>query len=83
MTDWEERCRERLPSNLNENGDLMPPWARFPDYERHSIGWRMGGGEDWLGLWYLFVEQLPKDKAARLSLPQAAPSGSYQLGGPR
>ncbi|HET9955983.1 MAG TPA: hypothetical protein VFQ61_15855 [Polyangiaceae bacterium] len=67
MTNWEDSCRQRLASHLDENGDLEPPWARFPDYERYCMGWRMGSGEDWLGLWHVFVEQLPRDEASRLA----------------
>ncbi|MDJ0820227.1 MAG: hypothetical protein QNJ09_00280 [Paracoccaceae bacterium] len=25
----------------------QPPWRAVPDYERHSMGWRMGPGEDY------------------------------------
>lgn len=27
---------------------MEPPWQVFPDYERSSIGWRMGNGEDYM-----------------------------------
>jgi uncharacterized damage-inducible protein DinB len=36
--------RGRLASLLDANGDLAPPWAKFPNYERGTIGWRMGSG---------------------------------------
>jgi hypothetical protein len=30
----------------------VPPWLKFPNYERSCIGWRMGGGEDyWHSFW--------------------------------
>lgn len=64
---WQESCRSRLPALLDANGDLAPPWARFPGYERSTIGWRMGTGEDWLGLWYTFLEHLPRDLATRMA----------------
>lgn len=25
-----------------------PPWVEFPDYNRTSMGWRMGAGEDYM-----------------------------------
>ncbi|WP_437677877.1 hypothetical protein [Sorangium sp. So ce131] len=65
--DWKESCRSRLGEHLDAHGDLAPPWERFPDYERHTIGWRMGAGEDWLGLWSVFLEQLPPDPEARIA----------------
>jgi N-glycosidase YbiA len=30
---------------------LPPPWPKYPEIERQSIGWRMGYGEDYLCLW--------------------------------
>jgi hypothetical protein len=65
--DWSERCRARLPEYLDRHGDLAPPWERFPEYERYSLGWRMGTGEDWMGLWSAFLEQLGPDRAARVA----------------
>ncbi len=28
---------------------LLPPWLAYPEIDRHSIGWRMGYGEDYIG----------------------------------
>jgi N-glycosidase YbiA len=30
---------------------LPPPWLKYPDIGRYSIGWRMGSGEDYIGTW--------------------------------
>jgi hypothetical protein len=65
--DWQQSCRSRLPEYLDANGDLAPPWERFPTYERYTIGWRMGVGEDWLGLWHVFLESLDPALDARLA----------------
>jgi len=66
--DWRAHAESRLPAEyLDANGDLAPPWERFPDYERYTIGWRMGPGEDWLGLWSVFLDKLGTDPAARLA----------------
>lgn len=65
--DWKQSCRARLPALLDANGDLAPPWARFPHYERYTIGWRMGDGEDWLGLWHVFLEGLDPATEVRLA----------------
>lgn len=59
--------RGRLREHLDGNGDLAPPWERFPTYERYTIGWRMGGGEDWLSLWHLFLDGLGPDSDVRLA----------------
>ena len=59
--------RGRLAEHLDGAGDLAPPWERFPHYERYTIGWRMGAGEDWLGLWRAFLEGLPPAFEVRLA----------------
>jgi hypothetical protein len=56
----------RLEANRDAHGDLAPPWEEFPTYERYSMGWRMGSGEDWLRLWHVFLEEL-EDRDARLA----------------
>jgi hypothetical protein len=58
--------RQRLPEHLDANGDLAPPWERFPTYERYTIGWRMGVGESWLSMWRVFLDDLAPDFAVRL-----------------
>jgi hypothetical protein len=65
--DWNQFYRTRLPEFLDGNGDLAPPWERFPGYERYTIGWRMGAGEDWLCLWHVFLEDLDPAFDARLA----------------
>lgn len=65
--DWKQSCRARLHEKLDENGDLAPPWEMFPTYERYTIGWRMGDGETWLGLWQVFLEGLDPAFEVRLA----------------
>ncbi len=64
---WQESCAARLGQHLDDHGDLSPPWARFPQFERYTIGWRMGAGEDWLGLWHCFLDKLGPAFEARLA----------------
>src|SRR4051812_10758487 len=67
LMDWKQSCRARLGDHLGKDGDLAPPWEQFPTYERHTIGWRMGAGEDWMGLWRVFVEDLDPAFEVRLA----------------
>jgi hypothetical protein len=67
MSDWQKSCRAYLPENLDANGDLAPPWEQFPNYERYTIGWRMGSGESWLGMWGVFLEDFDPAFEARLA----------------
>lgn len=63
-----------LKEHLDAHGDLAPPWERFPTCERYSIGWRMGGGESWLTMWYAFLDDLdPTARAAYLRRHAPAP----------
>jgi hypothetical protein len=68
--DWREAGKARLPEHLDSNGDLAPPWVEFPEYERHTLGWRMGGGESWMIMWGIFLEKLGTDPAVRLAYLQ-------------
>src|SRR5262249_21035808 len=59
--------RTRLPEHLDGNGDLAPPWVQFPTYERYTIGWRMGSGEDWMCMWHAFLEDVGPSYEVRLA----------------
>lgn len=48
---------------LNEKNILLPPWLAYPEIERHSIGWRMGYGEDYIGKWHRWYQKLPAKKS--------------------
>jgi hypothetical protein len=47
--------------------EMVPPWEEFPTYERYTIGWRMGTGEDYRYNWYKFIEKLSNDYNTRLN----------------
>ncbi|WP_437585806.1 hypothetical protein [Sorangium sp. So ce1000] len=79
--DWKESCRARLREHLDVHGDIAPPWERFPDYERTTIGWRMGAGEDWLGLWSVFLEQLAPDRETRIAYLRRHPPAPISWAG--
>jgi hypothetical protein len=54
-------------SLLNENDSMVPPWEKFPTYERYTIGWRMGYGEEYSYDWYKFINNLSNDYETRLN----------------
>lgn len=52
-------------------GDLLPPWLRYPAIPFGSIGWRMGGGEaywDDFRLWYSHLDG-PRRRALQARYP--------------
>lgn len=65
--DWKESARSRISEHLDKHGDIAPPWEKFPTYERYSLGWRMGGGEDWISLWSVYLEDLGRSYSVRLA----------------
>ena len=52
---------------LDSHGDLPPPWVKYPEYDRYTIGWRMGAGEGYLMAWDTFLETLDHSFDTRLS----------------
>ncbi len=68
---------------LDARGDMLPPWAKYPEIMVASTGWRMGYGYDWLLTWYAWVDALPRDQATRraylLRHPPAPRSWTYEL----
>lgn len=44
--------------NLATQSYMPPPWLAYPEYERYSLGWRMGSGEDYLDRFAAWFEAL-------------------------
>jgi hypothetical protein len=41
--------------DLDESGLMVPPWVKYPNLPRLSMGWRMGAGESYImdfGVWW-------------------------------
>lgn len=51
MLDRAELRAEGITSEVDVHGTMRPPWEKYPDIPRYSIGWRMGSGEWYLWLW--------------------------------
>jgi arsenate reductase len=52
-----------IATELAEHGTLVPPWHKFSEIPRRSIGWRMGSGEWYMWMWQRWHSSL--DPAAR------------------
>jgi hypothetical protein len=60
----------QVPST-DASGFMVPPWVKYPNIPRQSIGWRMGVGEQYL---QEFVSWWSKQvRANRLALRDAYP----------
>jgi hypothetical protein len=47
------QLEDRHVDSFDSEGYMLPPWIACPDIPRYSIGWRMGGGEDY---WIAFID---------------------------
>ncbi len=56
---------------------LTPPWAKYPDYTRYTIGWRMGSGESYKYDWWDSIKGLAADKDTRLAYLRQHPKAPY------
>ncbi len=52
-----------IAAELAAHGTILPPWIRYPEIPRGSIGWRMGYGEWHLDMWRRWWER--QDDPAR------------------
>ncbi len=57
--DWKSYYEDKIPPPNLENS-LIPPWEKF-EYDRYDMGWRMGVGEDYLSLWWIWFEKLSEE----------------------
>jgi hypothetical protein len=48
---YEKWAKERIAKELTADGDLLPPWQKFPEYQSGSLAWRMGDGEAYMIAW--------------------------------
>lgn len=58
----EQWIEEAITKELAERKDLLPPWLKYPDIPKFSIGWRMGGGESYLMIWEAWAKKLDQSQ---------------------
>ena len=52
--------------DVDSNGFMHPPWEKFPNIPRNSIGWRMGVGEQYLEEFSIWWSR--QDRAKKLAV---------------
>ena len=65
MIDWAAETLDLDCLVRDDEGEPLPPWRAFPDIGRHSIGWRMGPGEDYWMAFHGWLRELAPDEIAR------------------
>lgn len=56
-------------------GCMNPPWMEFPDYTPLCVGFRMGGGEDYMDSWWKFWRGLTDYEKDIFKKNNPAPEG--------
>ncbi|MDC0722418.1 hypothetical protein [Nannocystis bainbridge] len=73
--DQEAFLTRAIAEASDAQGDVAPPWARWPEIPHSSIGWRMGYGESWAEIWHEWLARAPSDRGWRLAyLKRHAPA---------
>ncbi|MDO4262606.1 MAG: hypothetical protein Q4C67_00230 [Deinococcus sp.] len=72
--DYGAAIRERISAEVAQHGDVPPPWAAYPTFGPHSMGWRMGDGEVYSAAWSAWADSLDWDEAQRLAYLRRYPA---------
>jgi protein-tyrosine-phosphatase/N-acetylglutamate synthase-like GNAT family acetyltransferase len=78
-----EQLDQAIAKELAASGTLVPPWQKYPEIPRGSIGWRMGGGEFYMWMWGRWFESLTDaERAGYIAVwePKAPPEWKDWLG---
>jgi hypothetical protein len=59
---YDKWANEIIAKELTPQGDLLPPWKKYPEIQAGSIGWRMGYGEGYMIAWDKWASQFNKDQ---------------------
>ena len=51
-----------IAEELTSQGDLLPPWLKYPEIQAMSIGWRMGDGEGYMIAWDKWTRQFDQEQ---------------------
>jgi len=77
ILDRGELVADGIATELAAHGTLLPPWEKYPDIPRYSIGWRMGYGEWYLWLWQEWYARLT-DPEREAYQARWVPSGEFE-----
>ncbi|MBZ9749759.1 hypothetical protein K7W42_02660 [Deinococcus sp. HMF7604] len=56
----------RIETLEGQYGTVPPPWVVFPNEHLYSMCWRMGGGEEFIMVWWPWWRSQALDEAARI-----------------
>jgi hypothetical protein len=72
-----ELTKNGLMMNNELKQILLPPWLKYPQIQRYSIGWRMGYGESYFMEWGSWYDSL-SDKGKELYQQQYPAQGEWE-----
>jgi len=59
---YDEWADKIITEENTPQGDLLPPWLKYPEIQAMSIGWRMGEGEGYMIAWDKWAKQFDQEK---------------------
>jgi hypothetical protein len=62
-----------IPS-VDIEGLMVPPWLKYPNIPRRSMGWRMGVGEQYLEEFASWWQKQPREKRNAVKQTYAEPA---------
>jgi hypothetical protein len=82
MMSDEETTIEPFPDpdipDFDDDGQMRPPWAKYPNLPRGCMGWRMGVGESYLDQYAAWWARQPRP--FRLQVRDAYPEPDEWVG---
>ena len=51
---------------FDNDGIMLPPWIKYPNLPKESMGWRMGQGEDYMEQYLKWYYANPRSKRVEI-----------------
>ena len=58
----EKHVVKSVQNSMDEEGDILPPWFKYPEFHPRKIFWRMGTGEDYITIFDMWRLSLTEEE---------------------
>ena len=58
----EDPVSKRIAKELTSQGDLLPPWQKYPDIPPRTMGWRTGDRASYITAWNKWAEPISREE---------------------
>lgn len=59
---FEDHVKKSVQSSMDGDGDLLPPWLKYPETHPRKVFWRMGKGQDYITLFDMWRLSLTENE---------------------